>query len=230
MGYVCGGPVAVIKAFEEVLGEDGTLVMPAQTGEYSDPAHWKNPPVPESWWTVIRAEMPAFDPDLTPTRKMGVIAETFRWQPGVLRSRHPQVSFTARGPKAAEITCVHPLDYAFGDGGPLGRLYDLGAFILLLGVGHNNNTSLHLAEFRASYPGKKIERSGAPVMENGRRVWKELEDFGDGSQDFDTIGAAFEAVFAERVTVGEVGMAESRLMRCSDLIDFAMAWMTVYRK
>ena len=58
--------------------------MPTHTGDNSEPSNWENPPVPESWWDVIRAEMPVFDPKLTPTRGMGIIPETFRKFPGWL--------------------------------------------------------------------------------------------------------------------------------------------------
>jgi aminoglycoside 3-N-acetyltransferase len=134
------------------------------------------------------------------------------------------------GPLAAAITADHPLDYAFGDNSPLGRVYDLGGSVLMLGAGHANNTSLHLAEFRAEYPGKQVERGGAPVMENGRRIWKILEDFGDDSDDFDAIGAAFEATHPDKVIIGRIGLAEVRLMPQRDLVDFAVAWMTANRK
>lgn len=95
--WICGGPVTVILALQELVGESGNIVMPAQTGQLSDPAKWENPPVPESWWKIIRRETPPFDPLVTPTRGMGVIAETFRTMPDVERSFHPYHSFCAWG-------------------------------------------------------------------------------------------------------------------------------------
>jgi len=50
IGWTCGGAVSVILALENILGSDGTLVMPSHSGYLSDPKNWKNPPVPESWW------------------------------------------------------------------------------------------------------------------------------------------------------------------------------------
>ncbi len=91
LGWVCGGPVTVIQALMDVVTPQGTIVVPTQSSEYSDPALWQHPPVPESWWQIIYDTMPAFDPRITPTSFMGIIVETFRAWPGVLRSNHPAV-------------------------------------------------------------------------------------------------------------------------------------------
>lgn len=54
LGWVCGGPVAVILALEAALGPAGTLVMPAHSGDYSEPSVWQHPPVPEGWWQTFK--------------------------------------------------------------------------------------------------------------------------------------------------------------------------------
>ena len=226
IGWVCGGPVAVIIALQEVLGDTGTLVMPAHSTDLSDPSQWENPPVPESWWQTIRETMPAYDPDLTPTRSMGKIAETFRKQSGVLRSAHPQSSFCARGPQASSIINNHALAYGFGENSPLARIYDLHGSVLLLGVDHSSNTSIHLAEYRADFPSKRVVQEGAPISQAGSRSWTTFEDIDVDDSDFKRIGEEFLRSNAGKVVQrGKVGIANCQRMPQRAVVDFAVDWL-----
>ncbi|MDE3001573.1 MAG: AAC(3) family N-acetyltransferase [Gemmatimonadota bacterium] len=231
LGWVCGGAVAVVAALKGVLGSSGTLVMPAHSPGLSEPAKWENPTVPEFSWPVIREHMPAYDPDLTPTHSMGVIAETFRKHRGVFRSSHPQVSFCACGPHAAKILDDHSLDFGLGERSPLARIYDLNGFILLLGAGHASNTSMHLAEYRADFPTRKVVRDGAPIDASGSRQWATFEEVEPDSSDFDRIGEDFLTSDAGRVVRrGKVGLADCQLMPQRDVVNFAVGWMEENRK
>lgn len=230
IGWVCGGAPAVILALEDVLGENGTLVMPAHSGDLSDPGNWGNPAVPEAWWETIRHTMPPFDCDMTPTRGVGVIPEVFRKQKGVLRSFHPQVSFTARGKNAKFITSGHCLEFGCGEGSPLKKIYDLDGQILLLGVDHSSNTSIHLAEAMADYPGKKIVLSSAPLTEEQIRKWLEFKDYKDYTDDFAKLGRDFVKAKRHCINIDNIGNAKSQFFKQKDLVDFAVGWLEKNRK
>lgn len=221
IGWACGGPVAVIHALQQVLTPDGALVMPTLSTHLTEPSHWKNPPVPESWWQTIRDHMPAYDPDTTPTRSMGLIPETFRKFPGVMRSSHPACSFAAWGKDAQEITREHQLDDPCGMRTPLGWLYENGGKVLLIGVGYDRNTSLHLAE--SMIEDAPLCDQGSPMIINGKREWVTYTNTGYDGECFIELGEAFEA--AQSVEPCTIGNAPSRLINQRELVDFALSWM-----
>ncbi|MFF3672251.1 aminoglycoside N(3)-acetyltransferase [Microtetraspora malaysiensis] len=226
IGFVAGGPQAVVQALLDVLGPEGTLVVPTHTPANTDPAGWRNPPVPETWWPVIREQAPGFDPSRTPSQWMGVIAESVRNWPDTLRSDHPHVSFAAHGPHAVDIIGRHQLDDALGDHSPLGAVYRLDGKVLLLGCGHGSNTSLHLAEYRQASPPRAL--AGASVRQpDGAGQWTTWTDVVPDTDDFERLGADFEATGA--AMIGKVGCATARLMSQRALVDFATDWMAAHR-
>jgi len=194
IGWTVGGSVSVIKALIHVLTSEGTLVMPTFTSGNSEPSQWENPPVPKSWWGIVRKEMPAFEAKITPTRAMGRIVETFRNWPNAFQSDHPNVSFTAWGKQAKFIT-----------------------------VNHENNSSLHLAEYRSDFPGKKYIRNGCAMMVNNQRQWVEWEGLDYDSDDFEQLGKDYESKINYKP--GKIGLAEARLISIREIVDFGVDWL-----
>jgi len=223
VGWVAGGPVAVILALEEVLTPEGTLVMPTHTADLSDPIHWRRPPVPPEWVETIRQHFPAFDTAMTPSYNMGVIPETFRSQRGVSRSNHPNASFAAWGKHARFVTDNHALTPQFGEASPLARIYDLDGHVLLLGVTHSNDTSLHLAEWRADILRRTIH-TGSPMLVDGASQWVPWEDVDWDDSGFEELGIDFARETGLQ-REGLVGHATALLAPQRALLDYGVRWL-----
>lgn len=227
-GFVCGGAQVVIEALLECVGEEGTIMMPTQSWKNLDPTagvHWEEP---EEWWQAIRDNWPAYDKDITPTNTMGAVAEMFRKWPGAMRSDHPARSVAAKGKNANYLTENHDLCNIFGEGSPIAKLYELDGYVLLMGVDYDKNTSLHLADVRAEYPGKHLSKESSAIMQDGKRVWKTYETLYVDGEDFVEIGKAFEKVASvKRVPLGN---GELIFMRQRELVDFAVDWIEKNRK
>ena len=224
IGWVCGREAAVITALQRAVGVFGLLVMPAHSGDNSEPSNWSQPPVPESWFATIREHMPAYDRRTTATRGIGRVAEAFRSAPGVRRSAHPHVSWAAWGLFAAWVLRGHTAGKpCFGERSPIGRLYRRGAKTLLVGVGYGNCTALHMAE--ALCPNTPKESVGAAVRVWGRRQWKSWQEIEMDSDRFPLIGEAYEQS-GGAVTKGKLGAAECILAPVRPLVDFGVQWLT----
>ncbi|MFJ8579497.1 aminoglycoside N(3)-acetyltransferase [Micromonospora sp. NPDC093277] len=235
IGPVAGGPATLLAALRQVAGPDATVVVPAQTvgNSTTGPAfRAATDGLDAAGRAAYEARLTGFDPAITPSEGMGILAEYVRQQPGAARSGHPITSFAAVGRRAVEFTEVHDLDCHLGERSPLGRLYTAGAAVLLLGVGYDKCTALHLAEYR---PGAR--RPAGPPPERAYRCYllvggrRERRDFRAPMldvSDFPEIGAAIEAHLP--VGHGLVGAAQSTLLDLRAAVDFATTWMAGHRR
>jgi aminoglycoside 3-N-acetyltransferase len=190
-----GGPLGLIRALRLALGPAGTLVMPAMTDGAS-----------------------VFDPRSTPTEAMGITAELFWRQPGVVRSTHPGGSFAAEGPLAARIAAPQPLSPPHGPDSPVGRVHELGGQVLLLGVGHSEDTTLHLAEALAGVPYSVSHPCVVEIDGAARTVM--IAETDHCCRGFAVADRWLRARGLQRE--GQVGSAHARLCEARDLVAVAV--------
>ena len=107
---------------------DGNLFMPTMT------------------WRTVTPRQPVWDEILTASHT-GVLTEVFRAHYASARSMHPTHSVAGRGPAARTVLARHHIDDTPVSGNsPYGLMRDYQTFILLLGVGLECCTAIHLAE------------------------------------------------------------------------------------
>jgi aminoglycoside 3-N-acetyltransferase len=186
------GPLGLIAALQNALGPEGTLVMPSMTDDDDHP----------------------FDPKTTSCRGMGIVADTFWRLPEVKRSDSPH-AFAARGPMAARITAPHPVDIPHGLDSPVGRVYDLDGWVLLLGVGHAEDTTIHLAEFLA---GVRYRRKKSLIrLENGSPARLYYAEIDHCCQNFSLVDRWLDE--SKLQTRGRVGQADGRMVRSRNIVE-----------
>lgn len=190
---VDGGPAGLIEALSVAVGPRGTLVMPSWTAAFDRP----------------------FDPANTQVApQLGAAAASFWRLPGVLRSRTP-FAFAARGPAASSILSGGMLLPPHQPESPVGRVVKHDGRILLLGLNHDSNTALHLAESLAGVPYK--QRMRLRVFEEGSAVEREYLESRHCFRLFARADAWMDEAGLQ--AHGQVGNARARLMRAGDLVD-----------
>lgn len=219
LGFVPGAERTVVESLVEAVGSSGTVMMPTYSGELSDPAEWKHPPVPKDWIAPINQSTPPYNAMLTPTRKMGTVPEYFRNYPGVIRSAHPQSSFAALGAKAHQLVSHHPLDMRFGPTSPLGSLVREQGKSLLLGAPLNTNSLLYLTLYGED---KRTLQKSAPVSTEEGTVWATYTDIEISNAWFaDFSHHAIEQRAARR---GRIGDAQCYLFFAAPTLNAAKEW------
>jgi len=229
IGWVEGGAETVVGALRDVLGPDGTLVVPTTTADNSDTSRLhlsRIANLTKGEAEAFRDEMVPFHRDSTPSTGMGLIAEAVRTNPEAIRSDHPQTSFASLGRRAAELMDGHRLTCHLGDESPLGKMYVQQASVLLLGVGFGACTAFHLAEYWYTLPAP-VRTYRCVVTNSEGRDWITYEDVVLDDSDFHILGVEFDE--SEILDRGQVGAAECRLMPLRQIVDFASRWMREHR-
>jgi aminoglycoside 3-N-acetyltransferase len=232
IGEIAGGPDEVHLAIKEVLTGEGTLMMYASCPQYVDDVGRGNLTAAQE--REVLEKLPPFDAvKARSARDNGALVELFRTYGDVVVNDHV-ARFVAWGRHADRITAPHAWNYAFGRDTPLGRFVDLDGKILSLGADLDNTTFLHHAEHVLDVPGKRVARFKVPVLENGRRVWRDTEEFDTSSQGAhpswpDRFFASIVRQCLRETSNrgGFVGGAQSYLIPARTLLAVALRVMTV---
>jgi aminoglycoside 3-N-acetyltransferase len=230
IGEVAGGPDEVHLALKDVITDEGTLIMFASCPDYVDEVGRGNLTAEQE--AEVLEKLPPFDANTArSSRDNGALVELLRTYPGSRVNQHV-VRFVVWGRHADHLLSPQPWNYAFGRGSLLERFVALDGKILMLGSDHDTVTFLHYAEHIGDFPGKRIARFKVPVLENGARVWKEMEEFDTSSRGvhenwserfFADVVDAFLGATGNRG--GPIGSATSHLLSARALLDFALPVM-----
>lgn len=231
VGEVAGGPDQIHLALKDALTPEGTLMMYASCPAYCDEVG-RGHLSPEQEREVI-AKLPPFDPiTARAARDNGTLVEFLRTYPESMVNHHV-ARFVVWGRQGRYLISKQPWNYAFGRDSALDRFVQLDGRILLLGCDHDTVTFLHYVEHVTEFPDKRVARYQVPVEENGRRVWRAMEEY-------DTSDAGVHANWPERFFSllvdsylarsnnrgGYVGDAECFLVDSRGLLEFASGVMT----
>lgn len=201
-----GGALGLLATLRDVLGEQGTLLMP------------------------LGAEPGApFDAQTTPAEEeIGALAEVFRTHPGVRVSDHVAGRFAAWGPDAAALIDEPPLHDYLGPGSALQRLTERGGQVLRLGADMDTTTLTHYAEYLARLPNKRRIRVRYERADGRVQHIESLDDC-EGIVDwphgdyFTELLRAF--IDGGHASVRDIGQCRCELLDARRYVDFAATWM-----
>jgi len=138
LGGMACDPETLLEATLDVLGEDGTLVVPTFTPTYRR-----------------RSPDGVFDLEETPS-EVGYFTELVRTRPAATRNVDPTHSFAALGARTEEFGRLHARN-TYDRNNVLGRLHEAGAWVLGIGLERfgRSMTFFHYVEQREG-----VERQG----------------------------------------------------------------------
>lgn len=222
VGPMLGGPDILIDALADTVGPAGTILA------YCD---W-NYDDRDLADVALRPHVPPFDPARSrATRDNGAFPELLRTTPGARRSGSPGASCAALGGRADWFTADHALDYGYGLQSPFGKLVAAGGKTLLVGAPLDTMTLLHHAEHLADIHGKRLRRYEAPILMDGRTVWRTFEEFDTSDPVVEGLADDyFEDVVEDFLATGQgrrglIGHAPSVLVDAAAIVPFAVTWL-----
>lgn len=206
-GGVEGGPQTVIDAILEVLGEEGTLVMPTFTLSFCEQYN--------------REGKGYFDVDNTPS-EMGILTEIVRKMLGAKRSVNPIYSVAVYGKLVDELSSVNDKN-VFGKGSIFGKLHELNAKIMIIGLSYNNSwTFVHYIEQQEGCDYRYLKDFSGTIVVGSKKYEDTfsmlVRDLDRGViTNVDPMGEILEKMGA--VKIKKIGQSIVKLMKAKEVYD-----------
>ena len=215
IGNVEGGYRNFLQALLLAVGENGTIIVPAFYYGALDPAA-HTIQLEKDELKKARARVKPFDIYLAPSAE-GAFGDIVRLDPRSIRTDHPAISWAVIGAKSREFTDYTAIDDADGLESPIGRLYSKGnGQILLIGVDHTSNTSIHLAE---SLAGCHHYFDEVIRYKANETTWRTFKGCGGCSRGFYKIRGMID--FTKYEHKGKIGNALTYLVEQKPFVDAA---------
>jgi aminoglycoside 3-N-acetyltransferase len=197
LGHVEGGADTVVDALLEVVGPEGTVMVP----------------------TFNHGGADIYDPAATASVN-GAVTEALRRRQNARRSLHPTHPYAAIGRHAEELVAGHLEVETFDRRSPLGKLADMGGHVLLLGIGMQANTAAHIGETMARVHCIGFNQDPRSVrLEDGRIIpaWSVVWRDGPCRIEWDPLETRMRS--RGMIRDGRIGDGEVRLMKALDVIE-----------
>ena len=202
-GEVDGGPQTVIRALEDALGLEGTLIMPTFNFDFNKGVPWN-----------VRT---------TPS-KMGILTELVRKDPRAKRVFHPFYSFAILG-KHAEMLGSLRYKSSYERDSVFGKLRDLDGKIMVIGLSYTNSmTFFHHIEqmegvgyrFLKQFTGEVTDENGNTYTDTFEMLVRDIDK--GVITEVDPMGELMEK--AGIIKVRKIGEAEVKLMKAIEVYEF----------
>jgi aminoglycoside 3-N-acetyltransferase len=203
LGAVDGGPQIVINALEAVLGEEGTLIMPAFNFDFNKGTPWDVRSAPS---------------------KMGVLTELVRNDPRAKRVFHPIYSFAILG-KHAEMLGNLRYKSSYGSDSVFAYLRKLNAKIMVIGLSYTNSmTFFHHIEqmegvdyrFLKQFTGEVTDENGNTYIDTFEMLVRDIDK--GVITEVNPMGTLMEK--AGVIKSGKIGEADVKLMKANEVYEF----------
>ena len=208
LGGVDGGPQTVIDAFLEILGEEGTLLMPTFNFDFCKGADW--------------------DVKETPSQ-MGYMTNLARLDPRAKRVFHPIYSFAVIGKYADDFAKINDKS-SYGANSAFAKLRELDGKIMVIGLSYNDSMTFfhHIEEMEGvdyrylkTFTGQITDWEGNTYEDSYQMLVRNLEM---GVQTMvDPMGALMEK--AGIIKSKKIGEADVKLMKANEVYEFTVREM-----